>query len=130
MIDAQQNAALADVFRRHPGVRLGVVFGSRARGDATERSDWDIGYLATDRLDRDGLLVDLVRALNTERIDLVDLDRANGLVRFRAARDGVVIVERTADAFERFWLDAVHFWCDMGPIIRAAYEDVLAELSR
>ena len=132
MIDGDRNAVLviSDVLQRHPGVRLAVVFGSRARGDATAASDWDIGYLADDRLDRERLMADLVRALDSERIDLVDLERAGGLVRFRAARDGTAVFEAVPDAFARFWLEAVTFWCDAGPVIRAGYDDLLAELPR
>jgi hypothetical protein len=93
--------AIAAVVQRHEGVRLAILFGSRARGDATAASDWDIGYLADPSVDRDGLLADLVRALDTDRVDLVDLDRAGGLIRFRAAR-GIPVFEATADAFARF----------------------------
>lgn len=132
MLDDDTGAlhAISEVCRRHPGLQLAVVFGSRARGDATAASDWDIAYLADARLDRDHLLADLVRALDTERIDLVDLERAGGLVRFRVARDGVTVFESRPDAFARFWLDAVDFWCDAGPLIRAGFDDVLAELPR
>ncbi len=127
---AQMLPVIRDVCARHPGLRLVVLFGSRARGDATVASDWDIAYLASDRVDRDDLLTDLVRTLDIERIDLVDLDRAGGLVRFCVARDGIVVFESEPDVFARFWNDAVHFWCDAGPVIRAGYDDVLAELSR
>jgi hypothetical protein len=51
-------------------------------------------------------------------------------VRFRAARDAVVLFEVSDGVFARFWFDAVSYWCDMGPIIRAGYEDLLAELAR
>jgi predicted nucleotidyltransferase len=122
--------AISGVCQRHPDLQLAVVFGSRARGDATAASDWDIAYLAHERLDRDGLLTDLVRVLDTDRVDLVDLARAGGLVRFRAARDGIAVFESQPDAFTRFWLEAVHFWCEAGPVIRAGYDDVLAELPR
>lgn len=121
--------AMARLASRHPELALLVLFGSRARGDVTERSDWDLGYVASAGFDRDGFYTALVGALGTERIDLVDLDRAGGLVRFRAARDGMPIHE-AAGAFARFWLAAVSFWCDMGPIFRAGYDDVLAELPR
>jgi len=121
---------LREVAARHRGLRLLLLFGSRARGDATARSDWDLGYLAEAGLDREALLADLVVALGSEAVDLVDLDRAGGLVRFRAARDAVVIAEPDEAAFARFWLDAVSYWCDMGPIIRAGYDGVLAELER
>jgi predicted nucleotidyltransferase len=122
--------AISEVCGRRPGLHLVVLFGSRARGDHTAVSDVDIAYLGDERLDRDGFLIDLVRTLGIERVDLVDLDRAGGLVRFRVARDGIVAFEARPDAFTRFWLEAVHFWCDAGPVIRAGYDDVLAELSR
>ena len=114
---------VAEIARRQRGLRLLVLFGSRARGEATARSDWDLGYLGEASLDRDGLLADLV-------VDLVDLDRAGGLVRFRAARDAVVLFEASGGAFARFWFDAVSYWCDMGPIIRAGYEGILEDLAR
>lgn len=113
---------------RWPGLELLVLFGSRARGDATARSDWDLGYLGT--IDADGLLLALVEATGTERIDLVDLARASGLIRYRAARDGRALFERHAGSFERFQIQAVGFWCDVQPILQAGYEDLLAQLGR
>ena len=130
--DADNDAlsAIREVAVRQPGLRLLVLFGSRARGEATVGSDWDLAYLGDASLDREGLLADLMAAAGTEAIDLADLDRASGLVRFRAARDAVVLFEASDRAFARFWFDAVSYWCDMSPIIRAGYEDVLAELAR
>jgi predicted nucleotidyltransferase len=120
---------IGSVCGQHVGVRLGVVFGSRARGDATVASDWDIGIVGDADLDHDALLADLVRTLDTDRIDLVDLERAGALVRFRAAWDGVAVFERGPDAFADFWREAVDFWCDAGPLIRAGYEAVLTDLN-
>ncbi len=111
----------------HPGLALLVLFGSRARGTAAEGSDWDFGYLAQGRIDPAALLAALVLVLGTDRVDLVDLSTASGLLRYRAARDGE-LVWGDSDAFERFWLDAVHFWCDTEPVLRPAYEALLAEL--
>ena len=121
---------LGEIARQHRGLRLLVLFGSRARGAATARSDWDLGFLGETSLDREGLLADLVAAAGTEAIDLVDLERAGGLVRFRAARDAVVLFEASDGAFARFWFAAVSYWCDMGPIIRAGYEGILEDLAR
>ena len=128
--DLDNLRVISEVATRQPGLRLVVLFGSRARGDATARSDWDVGYLGGEPLDREGLSADLVAGLGTEAVDLVDLDRAGGLVRFRAARDGIVAFQAVDDAFARFWFEAVSYWCDMGAIIRAGYEGVLEELSR
>jgi len=128
--DADGLGAIRKVAARHQGLRLLVLFGSRARGDATARSDWDLGYRGDASLDREGLLADVVAAVGTEAVDLVDLDRASGLVRFRAARDAIVVCEATGGTFAEFWFEAVSYWCDMGPIIRAGYDDVLTELAR
>jgi predicted nucleotidyltransferase len=78
---------LAAVASRHPALHLLLLFGSRARSDAREHSDWDLGYLAGPGLDPDARLLDAVNALDTDRVDLIDLSRAGGQVRFREARD-------------------------------------------
>lgn len=113
---------------RHPQLTLLVLFGSRARPDATAESDWDFGYLADGPIDALALRADLARALETDRIDLAPLDRASALLRFRAARDGVPLLEREANAFARFWLEAVRFWCDVEPLVRRGHEAILAGL--
>jgi len=121
---------LTQVGARHPNLRLLLLFGSRARGDAQERSDWDLGYLANPGLDPDALLLDLVNALGTERVDLVDLARAGAQVRFRAAGEGRVLHEAEPGVFSKFWIEAVDFWCDAGPLLRAGYAQVLGRLRR
>ena len=114
----------------HPGLRLLLLFGSRARGDAKAAADWDLAYLASAPFDADGLLADLAGAIGVDRIDLVDLSRAGGQLRYRAARDGRVLFEVRPGEFERFWLDAVSFWCDVAPVVERAYEGVLSRLER
>jgi len=121
-------ADLAAVLPGHPALLLLVLFGSRARADARPTSDWDLGYLAADGLDPDALLLDLVRVLGTDRVDLVDLERAGAQIRYRAAAEGRVVHEGRPGAFAEFWLAAVDFWCDMEPVLRAGYADVLARL--
>ena len=79
-------------------------------------------------LDPDALLLDLVTRLGTDRVDLVDLARAGAQLRFRAAAEGQVLHESPVGCFEKFWLEAVHFLCDAGPLIRDGYAHVLARL--
>lgn len=110
------------------GIRLAVLHGSRARGDAGPHSDWDVGVLATPDADLTAFVAALTQVLGTDAVDVVDLERASALLRFRAARDGVVLLEREAELFVRFRIAAVSFWCDAGPVIRAAQDDVLAAL--
>lgn len=123
--------ALAALLREHPaasGVSLAVLHGSRARGDGAPDADWDIGVLADDDTDPAALVAALTEVLRTDAVDVVDLRRAGALLRFRAARDGVPLLERPAGEFLRFRLDAIRYWCDAGPVIRAAHDDVLAGL--
>lgn len=124
--------AIRDTVRRASfdlvGLRLLILHGSRARGEAGPRSDWDFGYLADEAFDPEVLHLRLTMALGSDAVDLVDLARASALLRFRAASDGVVLVQRWEGVFELFQLDAVRFWCDAGPVIRAAQSDVLAAL--
>lgn len=132
MESGELSAALAD----RPavdGIGVLVLHGSRARGDAGPDSDWDLAYLADDRNDAlapdpVGLLALATDVLGTDAVDLVDLASASALLRFRAARDGVLLLEAHHGAFLDFRLEAVRFWCDAGPVIRAAQADVLASL--
>lgn len=120
--------AVGALLARRAGVLLAVLHGSRARGDHGPASDWDIGVLTDGGVDLAALSADITAALGTDAVDVVDLGRASALLRYRAARDGVALLERTPDAFLEFRIEATRFWCDAGPVIRAAQERVLADL--
>src|SRR5690242_17156326 len=94
--DLQQ---VPDLARRYPGLELLVLFGSRARGDSHSRSDWDFGYLAAQGFDPAEFLARLVLLLGTDRIDLVDLKRTNGILRFRVAAEGQALFESRPGTF-------------------------------
>jgi predicted nucleotidyltransferase len=121
---------LARVGAAAPGLRLLVLYGSRARGDAHAGSDWDFAYEAEAPFDPDGLLASLADLLEADRIDLTTLDGASALLRHRVARDGVAVFERTSGVFERFRLDAIHTWCDLAPVLEPLYAKVLETLPR
>ena len=112
----------------YSGLRLLVLFGSRARGEAGADADWDFGYIASENFQPDLLLIDLTRAVQNDRIDLVDLARAGGQLRYRAARDGRIVFESPAGQFRHFWMEAVSFWCDAGPVLERAYAGVLERI--
>ena len=100
--------------------------------DAIDAGDKFVNELDThlEVVDRDGLFVDLVTACGSDRVDLVDLDRAGGLVRYRVCRDGTPLYEQAPGTFQHFWLQAVRFWCDAEPVLRPGYDDVLHGLPR
>ena len=121
---------LASAARASRGIDLLILFGSRAQGGPRPGADWDFGYLADETADVPALLAALVEALQDDRVDLVDLRRAGGLLRYRAARDGRLIHESAADLFDRYRLEAARFWCDNAPIFERGYDEVLDSLSR
>jgi predicted nucleotidyltransferase len=121
---------LREIAQVFPGLDALILYGSRARGDATLHSDWDLGYLASGELDVGELHSCIVEVLGDDRVDLVDLARASGQLRYRAAGDGRTIFERSPRSVERFRLGAIAYWLDMAPVVRAEYEARLAELSR
>jgi uncharacterized protein len=72
-----------------------TLFGSRARGDDTAKSDVDllVDYDRTRRLtlfDKAGLEVELATVL-TAPVDLCDREMLEGPVRFRAEREAVLV---------------------------------------
>lgn len=122
--------ALAGVARDAPGLELLLLFGSRALDAAHSQSDWDFGYLAAAHVDPAALRARIVEVLGTDRVDIVDLERATGLLRYRAARDGQLLFEARSGLAARFQFDAVRFWCDAALVLQRGYENVLAELTR
>lgn len=113
---------------RQRGLDLVVLFGSQPRGDATPSSDWDFAFLGDDTVDVGQLIVDLTDALTVgSRVDVVDLGRAGGLLRYRVARDGVALFDRSGHAFEAFTIAAARFWFDAAATLNRAYDQILAE---
>ena len=107
-----------------------ALHGSRATGTSHAMSDWDLAFQADGGVDADGLMARLVESLRADRVDLVDLDRAGALLRYRVARDGVLLFERRAGTWDRFRLAAVRTWCDLAPVLEPAYEGILESLRR
>jgi predicted nucleotidyltransferase len=116
------------VAARQRGLALLVLFGSRARGDAAAHADWDFGFLSDSSVDPLTVMAALAEAVGSERLDLVDLARASGLLRYRAARDGVLVYEARQGIFDRFRFEAARFWYDAEPVLRPGYDAVLERL--
>ena len=78
-------------------VRLGVLFGSQARGIAGTHSDVDVAVEFDESVDdrfraRLTLGADLARALGTDDVDVVDLDDVRPAVGYSALDRGRVLV--------------------------------------
>lgn len=129
-MSASEERTVIELAREFPGLDLLLLFGSRARGDDHPESDWDFAYMAGPGFDPDDLLARLVILLETDRIDLVDLRRANGLLRYRAAAEGRLLFASRPEVFDRFWFEASSFWWDMEPVFKDGYEAILQGLMK
>lgn len=97
-----------------PYLKMLVLFGSRATGNANAKSDWDFAVLCdeeqrqahikdnTFRFFELPALIGEVLKINSDRIDIVELDRCSELIAHFIARDGKVLYERQAEEFEKF----------------------------
>lgn len=92
-----------------PGVQLGYLFGSRARGEARPDSDVDVAVVV-DPAAREQHLREAREALARQlgplgdAVDLLELDRAGGTIAFRVIRDGQCLLAR--DPAARIRLEA------------------------
>lgn len=89
-------AKLAEFIAAVPEVRRVMLFGSRARGDAEERSDIDIAIDAPN-ITRKQWLEILHAAEDAEtllQIQIVDLSDAGGAFRASIESEGIVLYER------------------------------------
>jgi predicted nucleotidyltransferase len=102
-----------------PEVKLAVLFGSTARGQARPKSDVDLGILlepySADLRFR--VEAELGRAAGRE-VDTVLLDDAPPLLRFEIARDGILLFEREDQLWTVFKTRAMVDWWDWAPTHR------------
>ncbi len=95
-ITAQVGTALG----KHEAVTAGYVFGSIARGDATQLSDIDLAVLLQPAPDdelfrtRLELFRSIMKLLGSDRVDLVVVNTAPLALVYRVLRDGLLIYER------------------------------------
>jgi len=110
-----------------PELKLAVLFGSTARGEARPRSDVDLGVLLetyTPDL-RFKVEAELGRAAG-RAVDVILLDDAPPLLRFEIARDGVLLFQREDHLWTDFKARAMVDWWDWAP----TYRKILAGVTR
>ena len=121
MVPEQELAQAA----QQAGLQLLVLFGSRVSGHVHRHSDWDFGYLAGKTLDEELLRERLMAILRTDLVDLVDLSKASALLRIQVAVHGRPVFEEDTSVSQAFQIDAASFWCDVEPVLRVAYGQIL-----
>lgn len=110
--DSLKSATLA-VLEQIPYLMLLILFGSRAKGNANEDSDWDFAVLYDQELRKiheksgwDWLkiwsVLEKVFDLPENKVDVVILNDCSNIMAHSIARDGKLLYERESGEFERF----------------------------
>lgn len=99
MATVQLHPAIPDLVQqlaREPTVQRVLLFGSRARGTARERSDIDLAVDAPGASEQEWARIAIAvdEAETLLRIDLVRLDEASGDFREEIEREGMILFAR------------------------------------
>lgn len=125
-------ARLRRVLEEGPALRLAVLFGSAARGALRADSDVDVAIVPVDPelalSDELALQARLSKAAERD-VDLVRLDRASSLLRWRVAREGVGLWADPPFELPRFRARAAIEHADMLPQLQRAQELVRRRLA-
>ncbi len=84
------------------GLQFVFLFGSTASGRATRKSDIDLAFLFDESLDILDLTNKVIKLLQTDRVDVIDLRRASPLLSFAGAKGGKLLFERSPGLFNSF----------------------------
>lgn len=85
--------------------KLIILFGSRAKGNAREDSDIDVGVVTDKALELDEklkLITDIAEKFkfNEDKLDVVDLNQASPLLQMEAAKAGKILEGSEPDFFK------------------------------
>ena len=140
LADLQQRALM--IGDRLPYLKFLVLFGSRARGDAYERSDWDFAILCDEEARKKAIAdqpygflavhnaIEDCFEISGERMDVVDVMRCSTLIAHYVARDGQLLYERDIGTFEQFAKQALMSDLELKVLQRDLREKVEISLRR
>jgi len=113
---------LARALATRPEICEAYLFGSQARGDAQPRSDVDVAVFIDPTAPLNAgfgidceIAADLMKALHTNNVDVVLLNRAGPLLYHRVLRDGIRVLARDLVAATRREAMALSLYCDYLP---------------
>jgi uncharacterized protein YutE (UPF0331/DUF86 family)/predicted nucleotidyltransferase len=100
---------LAAVLKQHPGIIAVLLFGSRARGDHTPESDYDIAVLgeaplATQELEEIAVKIAGVLGVPVDKVDIVDLQVAPNELLYKVIRDYIPLYVSDARRLKKWVL--------------------------
>lgn len=102
-----------------PYLKMLVLFGSRATGNTNAKSDWDFAVLYDEEQREVYVKDNVVRwfelpmqigellKINSDLIDIVELNHCSELIAHFIARDGIMMFEKYPGQFEEFRLTSL-----------------------
>jgi len=108
-------------------LKLLLLFGSQVNGKAKDDSDTDIAYLANSPLSASQIIDlnnDLVVLFSTDKVDQVDLQKANPLLLSEIAKNNCLIFGKQID-YIKFKAKAFRVFIDSASLFRL--QDILME---
>lgn len=131
----KQLADLLSLLQAYPELLGAYLFGSQANGTASRLSDVDIGLVLRPNLiqkERHQILgkifSDVSRLLKTDFIDLVDLQQAPVLLRYKAVMEGTCLFANDRTDMNRFTMDTVKLFEDFRPHLEVQQRFILNKI--
>jgi len=119
--------SLKEYFEKHSEIEIAYIFGSVAKRKNHTLSDIDIAiFLDNRQIKSDSyrygykaeILADLFKLLNTNKVDLVILNKANPLLRHRVLYFGKLIYSKDEKCRIRFQIDTINKYNDFKQLMR------------
>lgn len=111
------------------GVCLVYLFGSRVRGNLGPMNDYDLAVLVDRAVDgrrvQTRLAHELARALQTDRVDVVLLNRASIELAYAIIAQGKVLYEQHLATRVEYEANVLSRYGDYLPLLRAQRDDIL-----
>jgi len=119
-----------------PYLKMLVLFGSRATGKTHANSDWDFAALYDEEV-RQNYIKDNAFAwfevpmilgnffhLNSDIIDVVELNHSSPLIGYHVSRDGKLLYEKASDEFTKFQSKAWKMYADTAKFRKIQKESI------
>ncbi len=99
---------IAEISKRH-NLALVVLFGSRARADAREKSDFDVAYISIQPLElheENRMAIEFHSLFKTSNVDIVNIRNADPLLLKKITEEGITLYEAKESLFNNLYLYA------------------------
>lgn len=122
---------IQEYFSKNSEVKTVFLFGSYARGDASQQSDIDLAVIFNGKGKKGlfnslgGFIEDLSSVLNT-KVDVQDIDQADSMFKFRVLSEGKILCDmrKEGEKFD-YQTHAVDEYFELKPV----YNEILREMS-